>query len=542
MCACRRNVLLSSVVLILAEFRPHAGGETGYGFDDLQQLLSDSQFAPDSVNCTQVLEASLVIRQRAFTRVRSLHEEYQQLVKVKPELEWVPKHLYQVVEAVSGAILRNAQICRQHKDCIPRVWREGLVLLAHHWVFLHKGLMALTWWQFQHNVFGNLVDHPANVSESEMAYVGSWMLQVDIALETDVEDGSAVLIDWRGVVDRGGEVLLRQLVQSDNAEYMEDNLGAHGTFDVLDILRRDTFDGWWTDYGVIGIFLQLVVADNRAPGATVLDIGAGGGHYSTFLNRTGLVTAFAVDAAGGEDELQRYTGSKVQFFDAQEPVVNSPYASRQFDYILCLEVAEHIKPDKTHIFVRNLDLLGKRGLVLSWAQEESCGLGWGHVNCRNTEDVIFLMEKSTSYRVDLDITAHLRAKSQISWIAKTVLYFSKPQEQHHTTGPVHNQRVAHPESIEPLSILANAARQQGASTAPSPQVHDMQQKEQPHVPGAGDHGLFSGSASILSSSELRTNGNLFDATSSHRRAGNEGSAPGSASRDDSFGASRVGSK
>eukprot|EP00397_Hematodinium_sp_SG-2012_P033463 GEMP01035758.1.p1 GENE.GEMP01035758.1~~GEMP01035758.1.p1 ORF type:complete len:398 (+),score=104.30 GEMP01035758.1:724-1917(+) len=315
---------------------------------------------------------------------------------------------------------------------------------------------------------------------------------------------------------------------------MEDNLGAHGTFDVLDILRRDTFDGWWTDYGVIGIFLQLVVADNRAPGATVLDIG---GHYSTFLNRTGLVTAFAVDAAGGEDELQRYTGSKVQFFDAQEPVVNSPYASRQFDYILCLEVAEHIKPDKTHIFVRNLDLLGKRGLVLSWAQEESCGLGWGHVNCRNTEDVIFLMEKSTSYRVDLDITAHLRAKSQISWIAKTVLYFSKPQEQHHTTGPVHNQRVAHPESIEPLSILA---RQQGASTAPSPQVHDMQQKEQPHVPGAGDHGLFSGSASILSSSELRTNGNLFDATSSHRRAGNEGSAPGSASRDDSSGASRVG--
>lgn len=166
----------------------------------------------------------------------------------------------------------------------------------------------------------------------------------------------------------------------------------------------------------------------------MLDIGAGGGHYSIFLNRTGLVTSFAVDAAGGKDGgemLASFTGSRVQFFDAQEPVGESLLAHRVFDTILCLEVAEHIRPERTNVFVQNLEKLG-RNLVISWAPRESCGLGWGHVNCRSEDEVIKIMEQHSSFRINWDITARFRARSEVEWIARTILYFSKHAQPQHS--------------------------------------------------------------------------------------------------------------
>lgn len=59
-----------------------------------------------------------------------------------------------------------------------------------------------------------------------------------------------------------------------------DNLGREGVFDPFDILRRNAFDGWWLDYGVLQVLLQVA----QGPGHSVLDIGAGGGHSIPFFS------------------------------------------------------------------------------------------------------------------------------------------------------------------------------------------------------------------------------------------------------------------
>lgn len=64
-------------------------------------------------------------------------------------------------------------------------------------------------------------------------------------------------------------------------------------------------------------------------------------------------------------------------------------------------------------------------MVLSWAGEELCGLGWGHVNCLK-EPLQTYVEARTDFVFDAEMTARLRNSSEISWIQKSVSFFRKP--------------------------------------------------------------------------------------------------------------------
>lgn len=51
-------------------------------------------------------------------------------------------------------------------------------------------------------MFANLVDHPADISQSEVAYIGSWLLQVDVVLEGDMSDAHIAFNALKNVADR----------------------------------------------------------------------------------------------------------------------------------------------------------------------------------------------------------------------------------------------------------------------------------------------------------------------------------------------------
>merc|ERR1719247_3562508 len=103
---------------------------------------------------------------------------------------------------------------------------------------------------------------------------------------------------------------------------------ADGRFSTMEALRRDTFDEYQPDKGLLrGLLRHVFPVD-----AAVADFGAGSGHYSKWLNDTGLVTAYAFD---GSPDIELVTKSVVQTADLGKPL----QLWRRFDWVLCIEVA-----------------------------------------------------------------------------------------------------------------------------------------------------------------------------------------------------------
>ena len=75
-----------------------------------------------------------------------------------------------------------------------------------------------------------------------------------------------------------------------------------------------------------------------------------------------------------------------------------------FDWVICLEVAEHFPDGYESIFVENLISNSPKGIILSWAlPTEPCS---GHVNAKANDYVIALM-RSNGYDFDAKKTRNL---------------------------------------------------------------------------------------------------------------------------------------
>ena len=98
---------------------------------------------------------------------------------------------------------------------------------------------------------------------------------------------------------------------------------------------------------------------------TVKDFGAGVGEFGHLLlayDRRHRYTGF--DGAGNVEEV---TGGFVRWFDLSQPLL-LPAADRAADWVISLEVGEHIPDPFEPMYVRNLHASNCRGVVLSWGQ------------------------------------------------------------------------------------------------------------------------------------------------------------------------------
>lgn len=193
------------------------------------------------------------------------------------------------------------------------------------------------------------------------------------------------------------------------AQYFSDE--ADGTFTTLELLRRDTFAEWMVDKGLLRALLKnLFEAES-----TVADLGAGSGTYATWLNETGLVTAWAFD---GTMDVAQVTSGNVTFFNLADLVP----LGRTFDYVMCLEVAERIPPEHTATFLSHLERATTKALVMSWSPPPHVG----QVNGRTEEEVLDLFSKhAPSLHVDRDMTNRLRPSVHLPYLARTLLVFRK---------------------------------------------------------------------------------------------------------------------
>jgi hypothetical protein len=158
-------------------------------------------------------------------------------------------------------------------------------------------------------------------------------------------------------------------------------------------------------------------------GQSVYDFGAGlgwHGQYGQVLTRNStdidlapaLYTAY--DAAANVEEV---TDGVVTWLDLTSRVDLGPR-----DWVLGIEVGEHIHAEHEDTFILNLHRHNTRGIVLSWATEGEAGRF--HVNPRSNE---YIKSKfaALGYANDLELENELRQGASPSCFKNTIMVFKR---------------------------------------------------------------------------------------------------------------------
>lgn len=144
--------------------------------------------------------------------------------------------------------------------------------------------------------------------------------------------------------------------------------------------------------------------------------GDGPGVYKEFLLKRNQVKSY--DAFDGAPYADETTDGRVEFLDLTVPV----YHLGQFDWVVSLEVAEHISREFEAVYVDNLARHAREGIVLSWAppgQE-----GHSHVNVREPEYVDAQMRARGFQRDDV-LSNRLKNSASAHWLKRNIKVFLK---------------------------------------------------------------------------------------------------------------------
>ena len=115
--------------------------------------------------------------------------------------------------------------------------------------------------------------------------------------------------------------------------------------------------------------------------ASVNEFGAGMGCYTDALRSAG-VRIRGFDGADHISDITRYLVSRAD--------LTKRFQKGRRDWVLCMEVAEHIPKQFEETFLANIDAHNAKGVVLSWSPIVD---GKGHVNPRPTSHVEHVLGK-----------------------------------------------------------------------------------------------------------------------------------------------------
>jgi len=131
--------------------------------------------------------------------------------------------------------------------------------------------------------------------------------------------------------------------------------------------------------------------DHLFNGMSVVDLGAGLGHYGKIFLEEGSPVKSWVGFDGAMN-VQSATDGLVRFMDLTQPHPADERPCVKGDWVLSLEVAEHIPPEFTDHYIRNLRCSCTVGAVVSWAVPAQTG-GLGHVNTKEKKDAVAAMAR-----------------------------------------------------------------------------------------------------------------------------------------------------
>lgn len=202
-------------------------------------------------------------------------------------------------------------------------------------------------------------------------------------------------------------------MQGENLLIMEFKIDERGSW-ISDSLEGHCFDP--SLCRAIGSVLKHEGAN------TIVDLGCGPGWYVRGLCDLGF------DACGydGNPYTASISADIVENGRCKTLELTVPFDLQvRYDYVLSLEVGEHIPIQFEDLFIGNLLRHSKKGLIISWGIVGQNGTG--HVNCRDND---YIIDKMTSKGAVLNYTAsnYLRNKASLSWFCNSIMVFNLPSK------------------------------------------------------------------------------------------------------------------
>ena len=111
-------------------------------------------------------------------------------------------------------------------------------------------------------------------------------------------------------------------------------------------------------------------------------------------------------------------GGFVKFADLTLP----QYFEHTYDWVMSLEVGEHVPVEFEDIFLDNLVRHAREGVLLSWAVEGQGG--HHHVNNHNNDYVIDKM-RSKGFDYDQAASESVRTVAELPWFRNTIMIFRR---------------------------------------------------------------------------------------------------------------------
>jgi len=144
----------------------------------------------------------------------------------------------------------------------------------------------------------------------------------------------------------------------------------------------------------------------------IADIGCGNGEYVEFFREVGLC-AWGVDGNPRTKEFCSFCDT----FD-----ITKDEELDESDWVLCLEVAEHIPPQHEQKLLDLLARTARTGIVLSWFPIE--GHGIGHFNPR---DNLYVQNKLSELGFTFlpEATERLRKSASLWWFPLSLQVFQR---------------------------------------------------------------------------------------------------------------------
>ncbi|MGL4348609.1 MAG: methyltransferase domain-containing protein [Chlamydiales bacterium] len=188
--------------------------------------------------------------------------------------------------------------------------------------------------------------------------------------------------------------------------YSEEKIHDHGYWCGKEIIDQHKFD-----LDLAEALSKFFISEKAK---TIVDFGCGIGDYVKYLRSVDL------DCKGydGNPDTYELTGGIANIIDLSQPFD----LDRCFDWVLCLEVGEHLPQCYESIFIENLDKHNTQGIVLSWAVKGQGG--FGHFNEQNNDFIKNIM-LNLGYSNDELSEKTLRENSSLPWFKNTIMVFRK---------------------------------------------------------------------------------------------------------------------
>ena len=109
---------------------------------------------------------------------------------------------------------------------------------------------------------------------------------------------------------------------------------------------------------------------------------------------------------------------RVKYLDLTLPQYGLPL----YDWVLSLEVAEHIPREFESTYIDNIVRHAKEGIVLSWAVPRQ--IGHGHVNTRPLDYIIAIL-KNRGFILDPEATELIKSKASILYLKRNINVYKR---------------------------------------------------------------------------------------------------------------------